>query len=152
MAGVEWNSAHRLSVLSSKAYSVWHCGAWRQSGNWLEAGVCNGCFVVAYILFSLLPEEVIFWMRSWPRSVLSSDRVLVSSSLLLFQSSPLLTLEVDYSRGRSVSEQFVPGCRDGMARAGEHAGRGPTYHDWRLGGRRGKWAIGGLLGCRGRLS
>ena len=49
-----------------------------------------------YILVSLLPEDTIFWMRSWPSSVLSSPNCLVSSSLFLDHNWPALTLEVDF--------------------------------------------------------
>lgn len=49
----------------------------------------------AHILFSLVPEEAIFWMRSWPSSVFSSPRVLVSSSLFLDHSWPALILLED---------------------------------------------------------
>lgn len=49
----------------------------------------------AYILFSLEPEEAIFWIRSWPSSVLSSPRVLVRSSLFFDHKLPALILLVD---------------------------------------------------------
>lgn len=48
-----------------------------------------------YILFSLVPEEAIFWIRSWPSSVLSSPRVLVKSSLFFDHKLPALILLVD---------------------------------------------------------
>lgn len=54
-----------------------------------------GVRVSAHILFSLVPEEAIFWMRSWPSSVFSSPRVLVSSSLFLDHSWPALILLED---------------------------------------------------------
>lgn len=46
----------------------------------------------AHILVSLVPDETIFWMRSWPSSVLSSASCFVKSSLLLSQSWTALTL------------------------------------------------------------
>jgi hypothetical protein len=52
--------------------------------------------VSAYILFSLVPDEAIFWMRSWPSSVFSSPRVLVSSSLFFDHSWPALIFAEDY--------------------------------------------------------
>lgn len=59
-------------------------------------GVCHVEFgLSAHILFSLVPEEAIFWMRSWPSSVFSSPRVLVSSSLFLDHSWPALILLED---------------------------------------------------------
>lgn len=59
--------------------------------------VCVLCGVQAsaHILFSLVPEEAIFWMRSWPSSVFSSPRVLVSSSLFLDHSWPALIFAED---------------------------------------------------------
>ena len=49
-----------------------------------------------YILVSLVPDETIFWMRSWPSSVLSSPSCLVSSSLFLDHNWPALTLPEDF--------------------------------------------------------
>lgn len=58
--------------------------------------VCRyGVQVSAHILFSLVPEEAIFWMRSWPSSVFSSPRVLVSSSLFLDHNWPALIFAED---------------------------------------------------------
>lgn len=59
--------------------------------------VCAPCGlrVSAHILFSLVPEEAIFWMRSWPSSVFSSPRVLKRSSLFLDHSWPALILLED---------------------------------------------------------
>lgn len=54
-----------------------------------------GFRVSAHILFSLVPEEAIFWMRSWPSSVFSSPRVLKRSSLFLDHSWPALILLED---------------------------------------------------------
>lgn len=53
--------------------------------------------VFAHILFSLVPEEAIFWIRSWPSSVLSSPRVLVRSSRFFDHSWPALILLLDYT-------------------------------------------------------
>jgi hypothetical protein len=53
-------------------------------------------FESTYILVSLVPEETIFWMRSWPSSVLSSPSCLVSSSLFLDHNWPALTLPEDF--------------------------------------------------------
>lgn len=51
--------------------------------------------IQTYILFSLEPEEVIFWIFSWPSSVLSSVSCLVSSSLFLDHNWPALTFPED---------------------------------------------------------
>lgn len=48
-----------------------------------------------YMRLSLEPDEAIFWMRSWPSSVLSSPSCFISSSLFLPQRGPALTLAVD---------------------------------------------------------
>lgn len=60
---------------------------------WCIAGKKSGS--VAHILFSLVPEEAIFWIRSWPSSVLSSPRVLVRSSRFFDHSWPALILLED---------------------------------------------------------
>lgn len=65
----------------------------------------GGDRVSAHILFSLVPEEAIFWMRSWPSSVFSSPRVLVSSSLFLDHSWPALILLEDCDTVSDPSEE-----------------------------------------------
>lgn len=50
-----------------------------------------------YILFSLVPDDTIFWIRSWPSSVLRSASCFARSSLFFDHSGPALTLfEEDY--------------------------------------------------------
>lgn len=71
---------------------------------WIAWYVPYGVRVSAHILFSLVPEEAIFWMRSWPSSVFSSPRVLVSSSLFLDHSWPALIFAEDCN---NVSYPFV---------------------------------------------
>lgn len=71
--------------------------------------------VSAHILFSLVPEEAIFWMRSWPSSVLSSPRVLVSSSLFLDHSWPALIFAEDCN---NVSYPFVESSNRGRLLVG----------------------------------
>ena len=65
---------------------------------WAIRGYCGGEAVgrrSTYILVSLVPEETIFWMRSWPSSVLSSPSCLVRSSLDLVHNWPALTFPED---------------------------------------------------------
>ena len=65
---------------------------YRDLDSLLEAA-CSGRGT--YMRLSLEPDEAIFWMRSWPSSVLSSPSCFISSSLFLPQRGPALTLAVD---------------------------------------------------------
>lgn len=70
--------------------------------------------VVAHILFSLVPEEAIFWIRSWPSSVLSSPRVLVRSSRFFDHSWPALILLLDCNIVSYTDFPIDNGCRNGV--------------------------------------
>lgn len=100
----------------------------------------GGVRVPAHILFSLVPEEAIFWMRSWPSSVFSSPRVLVSSSLFLDHSWPALILLEDCDIVSDPSEEqssIAAGWRWGWTALQEQHSRSPI-------------AAQGFAGIRGR--